>query len=114
MTDMLVKLYRLPPLEPIIAATTAQNIAIRRAIAPEKHVVLDWVGEHFSPFWVSECEVAFSRQPTSIHVAIFEEKLVGFGCYDSTALGFFGPTGVDEAMRGRGVGAALLLACLHA
>ena len=40
--------------------------------------------------------------------------MLGFGCYDTTAKGFFGPTGVDEAARGKGIGAALLLVCLHA
>lgn len=114
MTDMLVKLYALPPLEPEIAALADQGIALRRAIAPEKHLVVEWVREHFSEYWQSECEVAFTRQPPSIYLAIHDGKLVGFGCYETTARGFFGPTGVDESMRGRGVGRALLIACLHA
>ena len=114
MPDMLVKLYELPPLEPEIAAMTAQGISVRRAIAPEKHVVLEWIGEHFGAGWVSESDVSFSRQPPSIWLAIHEEKLVGFACYDAVGLGMFGPTGVDDSMRGRGVGKALLLACLHA
>jgi predicted GNAT family acetyltransferase len=37
---------------------------------------------------------------------------MGFGCYDSTALGFFGPTGVSDECRGKGTGKALLMACL--
>jgi GNAT superfamily N-acetyltransferase len=114
MPDMLVKLYTLPPLEPEIAALTAQGIMLRRAITPEKHLVVEWVQEHFSEYWKSECEVAFTRQPPSIWLATSDGKLVGFGCYETTARGFFGPTGVDESMRGRGVGRALLIACLHA
>ena len=39
-------------------------------------------------------------------------KLVGFACYDTSARGFFGPTGVDETARGGGIGHALLLASL--
>ncbi len=39
-------------------------------------------------------------------------RLAGFACYDATARGFFGPTGVDETHRGKGVGHALLLATL--
>ena len=39
--------------------------------------------------------------------------LVGFACYDATIRGFFGPTGVHEAQRGRGLGKALLFAALH-
>ncbi|MBL8154860.1 MAG: GNAT family N-acetyltransferase [Anaerolineae bacterium] len=114
MTDMLVKLYTLPPLEPELAGQTAQGITIRRGLAPEKHVVLEWVEQHFGGYWRSECDVAFSRDPVSIWLAVYEERLVGFGCYDTTGRGFFGPTGVSETMRGRGVGKALLLVCLHA
>jgi predicted N-acetyltransferase YhbS len=40
--------------------------------------------------------------------------VVGFACHDTTYKNFFGPTGVDESQRGRGLGKALLLACLHA
>ena len=114
MTDMLVKLYALPPLEADLAALAAQGIIIRRGLPPEKHLVLEWVAKHFGDYWVSECDTAFSRQPPSIWLAVQEGALVGFGCYDTTALGFFGPTGVAESMRGRGTGKALLLACLHA
>jgi predicted N-acetyltransferase YhbS len=37
---------------------------------------------------------------------------VGFACYDATALGYFGPIGVDQAHRKKGTGKALLAACL--
>jgi len=110
MTDMLVKLYALPAYKD---TQSHHGITIRRAIAPEKHLVLAWVREHFSEYWVSECDVAFSRQPVSCFLATKDSTLIGFACYDTTRRGFFGPTGVDESARGRGTGAALLLACLH-
>ncbi len=113
MPDMLVKLYTLPPLQPDIEAQAAQGIVLRRAITPEKHFVLNFVRKHFSEFWVSECDVAFSRLPVACFVAIENAETVGFGCYDTSAKGFFGPTGVSETARGRGTGKALLLACLH-
>lgn len=113
-TDMLVKLYNLPPLEPVIAAQTEGGITIRRAIAPEKHLISAWVAEHFSMHWASECQVALSHVPVGCWIATHDSRLVGFACYDSTTRGFFGPTGVDDSMRGKGVGTALLLACLHA
>lgn len=110
---MLVKLYALPPLEPALKAQENQGIVIRRAISPEKHFVLQWVKEHFSDFWVNECDVAFSRLPITCFLAIQGESLIGFSCYDTTKLGFFGPTGVGEATRGLGTGTALLLVSLH-
>ncbi|MBZ0308369.1 MAG: GNAT family N-acetyltransferase [Anaerolineae bacterium] len=114
MTDMLVKLYELPTLEPVIQQQSEQGITIRRAIAPEKHIVLAWVRQQFSEPWVSECDVAFAHQPISCFLAVEKDTLIGFGCYDTTCKGFFGPTGVSEAARGRGTGTALLLVCLHA
>lgn len=113
MPDMLVKLYELPDLAPAVARCTAAGVTIRRGLAPEKHVVLAWIGAEFGMGWVSETDVAFSRQPVACYIAVEAERVIGFGCYDATARGVFGPTGVTEAARGKGVGAALLLACLH-
>lgn len=117
MPDMLVRLYALPPLAPFMEKQAQQHIVIRRSIAPEKHHVIAWIRRHFGENWVSEAEVAYAHTPPSIfiaHLAIpTDQRLIGFGCYDTTRKGFFGPTGVSEAARGRGTGAALLLACLH-
>ncbi|MDX2078066.1 MAG: GNAT family N-acetyltransferase [bacterium] len=113
MPDMLVKLYALPPIDPHIARQTENSITIRRGLVPEKHLVLAWIKDHFGDGWVNEADVAFARTPISIFVAVKDKQLIGFGCYDTTKLGFFGPTGVGEAGRGKGTGAALLLACLH-
>lgn len=113
MPDMLVKLYELPPIEPHIARQTEHKIIVRRGLVPEKHLVLDWIGKHFGDYWVSETDAAFSRQPVSCFIATYEGSMIGFACYDATRLGFFGPTGVGEEARGKGTGAALLLACLH-
>lgn len=113
MPDLLVKLYALPDLAPALAQQHAANIDIRRALAPEKHVVVDWVGRTFGNGWASECEVAFTRQPISCYIAVADQQPIGFACYDTTCKDFFGPTGVDPAWRGRNTGRALLLACLH-
>ena len=113
MNDLLVKLYELPPLAPVLASQQEQGILIRRGIAPEKHIVLDWIETHFGRGWASETDVAYCNQPNTCFVATVRQRLVGFACYDTTRRGFFGPTGVDEEMRGKGIGKALLLACLH-
>src|SRR5690606_33474043 len=106
-------LYQLPPLLPEIDRQTEHGIVIRRGLPPEKHLLLAWVKQHFSDYWVSECDITFSHTPPSCFIAIQNEETIGFACYDATAKGFFGPTGVSEAARGKGTGKALLLACLH-
>jgi GNAT superfamily N-acetyltransferase len=111
-TDILVKLYALPP--PDLSRTSAAGVDVRRARAWERHRVVGWVADRFEPGWASEVEVAYGRQPIACFVAQRADALLGFACYDSSALGFFGPLGVAEEARGGGVGAALLLSCLHA
>jgi GNAT superfamily N-acetyltransferase len=83
-------------------------------MAYEKHNVVGWVREHFGAAWASECDVAFANRPISCHIATQAGAMLGFACYDSTARGFFGPIGVEETMRGRGIGRALLLSGLDA
>jgi GNAT superfamily N-acetyltransferase len=114
MPDMLVKLYDLPEQHTLINRLQEQGIVIRRPIGPEKHIVTEWVRRKFRDHWKSECEVSFSRVPISCFIAVENGKMLGFACYDATVRGFFGPTGVDQDYRGKGIGKALLLACLHA
>jgi GNAT superfamily N-acetyltransferase len=114
MPDMLVKLYGLPDLHAQLKKIEEQGIRNRRPNHWEKAVLLDWVREHFSQAWGFECEAAFTRVPPSCFMAIRTDALIGFACYDCTRKNFFGPTGVVENERGRGVGWALLLSCLYA
>ncbi len=114
MPDMLVKLYTLPELEELLVQQKEAGVEIRRALAPEKNIVVDWVKNTYALYWVNECEVAFARQPVSCFIAVENAQLLGFACYDATCKNFFGPTGVKENSQGRGIGKALLLACLHA
>ncbi len=114
MPDMLIKLYTLPELAPTITQQQNNGIDIRRALAPEKHIVTEWVGRTFYPNWASECEIAFTRQPVSCFIAVKDEAIIGFACHDATCRNFFGPSGVDPAHQSQGIGKALLLACLHA
>ncbi len=113
MSDMLVKLYDLPKADKLYSNLETQGITLRNAIVPEKSFVCNWVLAHFSMNWRDECEAAFSRQPVSCIIAIFENELVGFACYNVTSKGFFGPTGVNENYRGKSIGKALLFRALE-
>jgi GNAT superfamily N-acetyltransferase len=111
--DLLVRLYDLPD---FAASDTlaAGGIVVRRAIPPERHAVTGWITGTFGiPPWVSECETAFSCLPVTVWIATRGEALLGFACHDATAKGFFGPTAVAEAERGKGIGEALLFATLR-
>ena len=81
-------------------------------MAFERQFVVDWIELHFPGAWVSEAAVALSQQPATIYVAVKDGMLLGFACYDTSAKGFFGPTGVDATARGQGIGEALLIATL--
>ena len=113
MIDMLVNLYELPDTGEIYVGVEEQGITLRRVRAYERHIVAAWVAEHFSPKWESEVKVAMSRQPVSCYIATRDKEILGFACYETTARGFFGPTGVGEDARGTGVGKALLFKCLE-
>lgn len=113
MPDMLVKLYELPPLAPALEAAARAGYWVRRAMSFDKSATLAWVQSKF-PSWLAEVETTFARQPVSCFVAQRDAAIVAFACYDATCPNFFGPTGVAEHERGRGIGRAVLLAALHA
>jgi len=106
-----------------------QDIDVRQAAPYEKRIVAKLVRAHFTENWAAECEAGIEQRPVCCYIAVEKsqahttsdnpysmppEKLVGFACFDVTTRGMFGPTGVQEDYRGRDIGTALLLACLHA
>jgi GNAT superfamily N-acetyltransferase len=111
---MIVKLYGLPDLHSQTAITKGIGVEIRRPNSWEKPQLLDWVRRNFTETWASECEASFAARPPSCFIAVQQDSLIGFACYDCTRKNFFGPTGVVETARGKGVGRSLLLASLHA
>lgn len=114
MKDMLVRLMELPDASELEKRLLEkEKIVFRRAIAPEKHLVSEWVMEQFGVYWKSEVEVAFSRQPVSCWIAQRGNDILGFACYESTAHNFFGPTGTKETERGKGIGKVLLIKSLE-
>lgn len=114
MADLLVKLYELPSNVENIESLKNEGIFIKRALSPDKHLVLDFIRENFGEGWASECDAAFANLPVSCFIAVKDKEVVGFACYEATCKGFFGPIGVHDSMRGYSVGKTLLIECLQA
>ena len=112
MPDMLVNLLKLPFLEPIMEDMREKGVVLRRAQPFEMTALRTFVTDGFAVTWADEITVGLSNKPVSVYVAIRDGLLVGFGAYECTRRGFFGPTGVSESERGTGIGKALLIACL--
>lgn len=112
MPDLLVNLLQLPPLEPLMLEMKTKGILIRRAQPFEISRVRSFIEQEFSVAWSDEVSVGFANKPVSVYIATMDSAIAGFAAYECTRRTFFGPTGVAEKMRGRGVGKALLLASL--
>lgn len=110
--DLLVNLLKLPPLERAMPEMAAAGIVIRRAQPFEIAPVGNFVAQEFSPAWADEVSVGFVNKPVTLFLAVVDKTIVGFAGYECTRRGFFGPTGVVDNMKGRGIGKALLLASL--
>ncbi len=107
MPDMLVNLLKLPALE-----VDNERFVVRRAQPFEITRVRELIEREYSVPWADEVSIGFANKPVSVFIAIGEHEIVGFAAYECTRRGFFGPTGVIEKMRGRGIGKTLLLAAL--
>ena len=112
MPDMLVQLLKLPPLDPILAEMRSSGVVIRRALPFEMAPVRAFVEDHFGVGWADEITVGYANKPSTVYIALRDGRVVGFGAYECTCRGLFGPTGVAESERGAGIGKALLIACL--
>lgn len=112
MVDMLIKLYEVEDYWHFLAEQKALGISLRKPIGTERHAVVAWVADHFGAGWASETDAALSNGPATCFIAVKDENMVGFACYDAAAPGFFGPVGVETSHRNKGTGTALMTACL--
>jgi hypothetical protein len=104
MADLLVRLHELE-----VPATEIAGVNIRQPMPHEKGIFKQWVAKHFGEGWGEEFECSFKALPVTAFVALISKKIVGFACYDVTYRGYFGPTGVLESERGKGIGKELTI-----
>lgn len=106
--DLLVDLYALDFKEKENATS------IKRALSPNIDKIVKFVNDNFNASWASEIKASLYKPHPTCYIAVIDKQIVGFACYDATAKGFFGPTGVLEEHRGKGIGTSLLMHCLEA
>lgn len=90
------------------------GVVIRKALSSDKGKIIDFIKKYYEEGWAYESEHAFSNSPVSCYIAIKDKEIVGFGCYDSTAKGYFGPLGIKPGEKSGGIGRSLMYECLHA
>ena len=111
---MLVRLYDLPDHEGYYRRAREAGATIRRAEPWDRFALRSFIEDSFWESWAAEAGLAFCGHPITAFVATVEGRIAGFAVYECSRRGFFGPTGVREDLRGRGLGAALLFRCLEA
>ncbi len=113
MPDMLARLYDLPDSSSYRQGATSGGFVVRRAEPWDRGRLRQFVSDQFGELWAVEADRAFIHSPITGYVAQQAGDICGFAVYECTRRGFFGPTGVREDLRGKGLGAALLLCCLE-
>ena len=110
--DLLIKLYDMTFEEHFSENLINRDAVLRKPIGPDRSAIISWAKQHFPALWLGEIERALANTPCSCFIAQQGSALLGFACYDATALGYFGPVGVIEEARGKGIGGSLTKACL--
>ena len=111
---MLVRLYDLPDPDGYYRRAREAGATVRRAEPWDRFALRAFIEANFWEAWAAEAELAYSGHRITAFVATVEGRIAGFAVYECSRRGFFGPTGVREDLRGRGLGAALLFRCLEA
>jgi mycothiol synthase len=98
--------------EALVRHPAPPDLPMRRLAAADRPAFEDWLREVWGDAWAAEGTAALAREPASCFVAVEDGRYLGFAAYDTNRAGWFGPMGTDPSATGRGVGSALLRACL--
>ena len=106
--DMIVNLY----LRDIWRSEQKHDI---RCIFPsDKERLMDFMHTEFpdEKGWAMEAEHGWYEG--TVLIAVDNQKIIGFACYDCSGKGYFGPFGVAKAYRGQHIGVELMYATFDA
>lgn len=106
--DYLVNLYELE----LDNINYESGMRITRVLSPNSDKVVAFINDNFNSNWASEAKSSLYKTNPTCFIALDGADIVGFACYDATAKGFFGPTGVKVEYRNKKIGRDLLLKTL--
>jgi len=112
--DLIVNLYEKNFLKDTNVKLKNSEIVIKRILSPNSDDLINFVSLNFNLNWASEIKSSLYKDNPSCFIAVHQNNIVGFACFDATAKGYFGPTGVNEKYRGQNIGQVLLLTTLNA
>lgn len=114
MADLIVNLYEKDYLKNTNVKLKNDEIKIKRLLSPNSDKLVEFVKTNFTDGWASEVKAGAYKEHPTCFIAEHNGEIIGFACYDATAKGYFGPTGVSPKYRGYNVGQMLLLTTLEA
>lgn len=110
--DMLVRLYDIDQDEvrQLEKELFEKEIYIKKVLASDMNPVVNFVKETFRQSWADETMKAILAD--KCYVAVKNQEVIGFCCYDISQLDVLGPIGVKPECREKGIGKILLLKSL--
>ena len=92
-----------------------RGFKIRRLEHEDEQTFYEWMLGTWSQNWTTEACNSLKNTPVTTFIAVDADgNICGFATYDVTLFrGGFGPTGVEERLRGLGIGKVLFLRCLQ-
>ena len=110
--DMLVRLYDLnqDEIRELEKKLYDKGIYIKKVLASDMSLAINFVKENFRQSWADETMKAVLNN--KCYVAVQNQEILGFCCYDVSQLDVLGPIGVKESCRNNNIGKLLLLKSL--
>ena len=102
------------PMAMLASPTVAADVEVRLVVSDDERKLKEFVFVNFSESWWKEIEAIFNSESSAFSViACCNGEVVGFASVGATNSSWFGPMGVGEQFRGRGIGKILLLKSIN-
>lgn len=92
----------------------AEGFAFRRLTPADGEEFAAWLTQRWNPTWLAEGLSSYANNPISTFIATYQGRICAFASYNVAIFdNGFGPTGTEEALRGRRLGRILFYRCME-